>query len=46
MRRGYGITFIPCSWHIGIKQIRNKTLVSFGPIRFTLHRLEKNWKDY
>ena len=41
----FSLTFVPFSWAIGRKDIRNKTLWAFGPIRFGVHRKLGTWKE-
>jgi hypothetical protein len=42
---GYSITLIPKSWAIGRVDIRNKSVWSFGPLRFSIHRNLKPWES-
>ena len=42
---GYSITLIPKSWAIGRVRIRNKTIWSFGPLRFAIHRNLARWES-
>lgn len=42
---GWSITLILCSWAIGRKNIRHKTVVAFGPFRFSVHRELSAWKE-
>lgn len=42
---GYGIMLIPLSWAIGRWDVSQfKSIWSFGPLRFTLHRKLDRWK--
>lgn len=43
MRNGYGVVFIPTSWHIGVWRRPTKTLWAFGPLRFVRYRIAGEW---
>lgn len=41
---GYGLTFIPFSWALGVWRKPHKTIYALGPLRFTSHRDLGDWK--
>lgn len=41
---GYGITIIPMSWAIGVWKKSHKTVIAFGPLRFSHHKGLPKWK--
>lgn len=41
---GFSILVVPFSWAVGRWDIRDKTLFSFGPIRFAIHRNLGPWE--
>jgi len=44
MKKAYSLTLVPLSWHIGRRDIRQKTLWAFGPLRFVIHRGLGSWE--
>lgn len=41
---GYSLVLVPMSWAFGRKDVRNKTLWAFGPLRLAVHRNLKPWR--
>lgn len=46
MKTGYSLSLFPTSWEVGKARIRNKTVLAFGPLRFSIHRVEGSLSDY
>lgn len=42
---GYGVTIIPRSWALGVWHKPHKTILAFGPLRFTKHWNVGTWKE-
>ncbi len=46
VKKGWSISIFPTSWEFGKVQIRNKTVVAFGPFRLSTHRVAGSLGDY
>jgi len=41
----YQISFIPMSWAIGVWRRQHKTTLAIGPLRFSVSRGLRGWKE-